>query len=108
MKSTTAWTAIGLILGVSALTGCEGKQHRLQRLQAEYATAYKQYQIDCVDPMSSGAADALTYVPGTAPKGTATKPKTSPDEEKKLTEKCQADDAKTKQLQQQLLDATTK
>ena len=107
MKSTIARIAIGLILGSLALTGCESKQHKLQRLQTEYAAAYKQYQIDCVDPMSSGAADALTYAPETAAKGAAVKPKASPEEEKKLTEKCQTDDAKTKQLQQ-LLDATTK
>ena len=81
---TTTWTAIGLILGSLAVTGCESKQHKLQRLQAEYAAGYKQYQIDCVDPMSSGAADALTYARGTAAKGSVVKPKASPGKEKKL------------------------
>ena len=106
MRRTTI-VIVGLIFAGLALTGCESRQHKLQRLQAEYAAAYKQYQIDCVEPMSSGAADALTYVPGTTGKGTS-KSKATPDEEKKRTEKCQADDAKTQRLQQQILDATNK
>lgn len=107
MKYTHALVAIGLILGSLAITGCESKQHKLQRLQTEYAAAYKQYQIDCVDPMSSGAANALTYDPGAAIKGVP-KPKVGSAEERKRTEKCQADDAKTGKLQQQILDATSK
>lgn len=108
MKSTITWVAMGLILGSVALTGCESNQHKLQRLQAEYAAAYKQYQIDCVNPMTGGAADALNYVPGAAAKSAAAKPNADPAEEAKRTAKCQADDAKTKQLQQEVLDATTK
>ena len=108
MKNTATWVAIGLILGNLALTGCESKQDKLQRLQAEYAAAYKQYQLDCVDPMTSGAADVLNYVPGTAAKSAAAKPTVDSAEEAKRTAKCQADDAKTKQLQQEVLDATSK
>ena len=107
MKHTHAVVAVGLMLGSLTLSGCESKQHKLQRLQTEYAAAYKQYQIDCVDPMSSGAANALTYDPSAAAKG-APKPKVNSVEEKKRTEKCQADDAKTGKLQQQILDATSK
>jgi hypothetical protein len=107
MKHIRAIVTVGLLLGTIALSGCESKQHKLQRLQTEYAAAYKQYQIDCVDPMSSGAADALTYDPSAAAKG-APKPKVGLGEEKKRTEKCQADDAKTNKIQQQILDATGK
>ena len=107
MKYTHALVAIGLILGSLVVTGCESKQHKLQRLQTEYAAAYQQYQIDCVDPMSSGAANALTFDPSSAAKG-APKPKVGSAEEKERTKKCQSDDAKTKKLQQQILDATRK
>lgn len=108
MKHAHVLTASGLILGSLVITGCESKQHKLQRLESEYAAAYQQYQIDCVDPMTSHAADALTFVPSAAAKEPPVKQKLQTKEEKKRIEKCQADDANAGKLQQQIFDAISK
>ena len=100
-------TTVVLILGCIALTGCESKQQMAARLQTEYAEAYKQYYTDCVAPMDTGAAAALSYDPS-ASKGAAAKPKTDPSEEKKHSEKCTAESAKADKLQQQLAAAQSK
>lgn len=49
------------------LAGCQNRHAQLERLQAEYATANKQYNADCIAP-AYGAKGAEAYLKGTQPK----------------------------------------
>jgi len=49
-----------ILLSVMPLAGCESKEHKVQRLQAEYNAAYPSYATACLYEDSSGAARLLT------------------------------------------------
>ncbi len=49
-----------MFLSVLATAGCESKAHKVAELQAQYNAAYAEYQKDCPDTTTSGAARMLT------------------------------------------------
>ncbi len=49
------------------VAGCQNRHAQLERLQAEYKTANRQYNADCIAP-AYGAKGAEAYLKGTQPK----------------------------------------
>lgn len=69
------------ILSCIALVGCESKQAKIDKLQAQYQPLNTQYNNDCVAP-AFGAKGADSYFKGTAPKVP------TPQEEAAHNQKC--------------------
>lgn len=69
------------ILSCIALAGCESKQAKINKLQAQYKPLNTQYNNDCIAP-AFGAKGAESYFKGTAPKVP------TPQEEAAHNQKC--------------------
>ncbi len=100
MKHIRAIVIVGLLLGTIALSGCESKQHKLTRLQAEYDAVNKQYYADCVAPAIGGGGGG--YFSGKKP----TLP--TPAQQKAQQQKCAVERAKADKLLNQIMAAQTK
>lgn len=100
MKYAHALVAIGLILGSLVITGCESKQHKLTRLQAEYDAVNKQYYADCIAPAMGGGGGG--YFSGKKP----TLPTSAQQQAKQ--KQCAVERAKADKLLNQIMTARTK
>ena len=98
MHRTTVVT-VGLIFASLALTGCESKQHKLTRLQGEYAKAHAQYYTDCIAPATAGAGGYFTGEKPTPP---------TPAQQHAQQQKCAVEGAKAGKLLDQIMAAETK
>lgn len=86
---------VASVLLCVAVAGCQTKQVKVDKLQADYNQAYKRYYDDCVAPSYGGAgADA-------ALKGTKAKTP-SPEEEAAKQQKCAQEAKQAGDLQKQL------
>lgn len=99
MKHTHAIVAIGLILGSLVITGCESKQHKLTRLQNDYAKAHAQYYTDCIAPATSGDGGYFSGKKPTPP---------TPAQQQAQQQKCAVEGAKAGKLLGQIMAAETK
>ena len=99
MKHTHAVVAVGLMLGSLTLSGCESKQHKLTRLQGDYAKAHAQYYTDCIAPATAGDGG---YFSG----GKPTPP--TPAQQQAQQQKCAVEGAKAGKLLDQIMAAETK
>jgi hypothetical protein len=86
--------AVALTLCI-VFAGCENKQVKLDKLQADYKAANKQYTDDCIAP-AMGAAGASDYLKGTKPKIA------SPQEEAAHQQKCAQELKQVTALEQQI------
>ncbi|MFP5227066.1 MAG: hypothetical protein ACLGXA_05510 [Acidobacteriota bacterium] len=84
---------IVLFIASIAVAGCESKQHKLDRLRAEFSTANQQYFNDCIAPNQNGT-DA--YFKGEKPKPV------SPQQEAAHNRKCDQESARVGDLQKQV------
>ena len=100
MKYTHALVAIGLTLGSLAITGCVSKQHKLTRLQNDYAKAHAQYYTDCIAPAIGGGGGG--YFSGKMP----TLP--TPAQQQAKQKQCAVEGAKAGKLLDQIMAAETK
>ena len=100
MKHIRAIVIVGLLLGTIALSGCESKQHKLTRLQAEYDAVNKQYYADCIAPAMGGGGGG--YFSGKKP----TLPTSAQQQAKQ--KQCAVERAKADKLLNQIMAAQTK
>lgn len=84
---------ITVLLGCIILAGCENKQAKIDKLQADYNQAHKQYYNDCLAPAYGGTD---TYLKGTKPK------LPTPQEEAAKQQKCMQEAKRAGDLQIQL------
>ena len=99
MKQAHAIVEIGLLLGSLVITGCESKQHKLTRLQNDYAKAHAQYYTDCIAPATAGDGG---YISGERPI------LPTPEQEKAQQQKCSVEGEKAGKLLDQIMAAETK
>ena len=78
-----------------ALAGCESKQAKIDKLQAEYKPLNTQYNNDCIAP-AFGAMGAESYFKGTAPKVPM------PQEEAEHNQKCAQELRQVTAIEQQI------
>ena len=100
MKLTHAVVAVGIMIGSLTLSGCESKQHKLTRLQAEYDAVNKQYYADCIAPAMGGGGGG--YFSGKKP----TLPTSAQQQAKQ--KQCAVERAKADKLLNQIMTAQTK
>lgn len=91
---------IMLTFATLAVAGCESKQARLKRLEAEYDKLNAQYRSDCLGMGGSNAQGVNDALLGTSSKA-ATTPVMSPQQQAK----CKAEKAKLDPLADKLLKA---
>lgn len=99
MKQAHAIVEIGLLLGSLVITGCESKQHKLTRLQNDYAKAHAQYYTDCIAPATAGDGG---YISGERPV------LPTPEQQKAQQQKCSVEGEKAGKLLDQIMAAETK
>jgi hypothetical protein len=99
MKQAHAIVEIGLLLGSLVITGCESKQHKLTRLQNDYAKAHAQYYTDCIAPATAGDGG---YISGERPI------LPTPEQQKAQQQKCSVEGEKAGKLLDQIMAAETK
>jgi hypothetical protein len=93
---------ITALLAVLAVAGCQGNQDKrtnLTQLQAQYKSANKQYNDDCIAP-NYGAAGANDYFKGAKPKVA------TPQEEAANKQKCDQELKQVTALEQQMTAAS--
>jgi hypothetical protein len=78
-----------------ALVGCESKQAKIDKLQAQYKPLNTQYNKDCIAP-AFGAKGAESYFKGEAPKVP------TPQEEAAHNQKCSQELQQVTALEQQI------
>jgi hypothetical protein len=98
MRRATVVT-VSLIFASLALTGCESKQHKLTRLQGDYAKAHAQYYTDCIAPATAGDGAYLSGKKPTLP---------TPAQQKAQQQKCAVESARAGKLLDQIMAAETK
>jgi hypothetical protein len=86
------------VIACLALAGCESKQVKVNKLQADYKVASKKYYDDCVAP-NYGGTD--TYFRGEAPKTV------TPQQEAQHQQKC-AQEAKANSELEHQIEAASK
>ena len=83
------------ILFCIALAGCESKQAKIDKLQAQYKPLNTQYNKDCI-ALAFGAKGAESYLKGEAPKVP------TPQEEAAHNQKCAQELQQVTALEQQI------
>jgi hypothetical protein len=89
-----------LLLSTLALTGCQSKAHRAQKLQDEYNAAYPAYAKACLEEDNSGAARLLTGEKLTPEQAAALEAK-----KKARDARCKPEADRLSQLQREILAA---
>ena len=90
--------SVAILIGTLALSGCESRQAKVNRLQAEYDKLYAQYRSDCLVAGDAGAKsvnDAMLGSSSTTPQN----PALTPDQKAK----CKEEKAKLDPLADELL-----
>jgi len=85
---------LSIVFGI-ALVGCESKQAKIDKLQAQYKPLNTQYNKDCIAP-AFGAKGAGSYFKGEAPKVP------TPQEEAAHNQKCSQELQQVTALEQQI------
>ena len=85
---------LSILFGIT-LVGCESKQAKIDKLEAQYKPLNMQYNKDCIAP-AFGAKGAESYLKGEAPKVP------TPQEEAAHNQKCAQELQQVTALEQQI------